>query len=371
MADQNKKSLSYKIQKNPFMFVLLIIVMAVALFGIVNLVPVIQERIKASDSETTTAAVEETVGATEEDRTITVNNVKNYLNTITSVKAEKTDKGVAVTVEFKDNAALLKEHSATNVNAPGVVPVFCFYLNDGTQLNCPGEVKLNGERNTAVYYLNDITDYANVIALVDDVTVTNENVLESKFNICLQNKNQTTPTKTVIGNYGKSVEELKNAENYKANAVSLAEGVKDVQIIKKGEFVWLDIYFADELSYVELNNDFITNFVCFGFSKDGANYKYDFITTKYDSLNMIRCKFDTYSLKVVADEIGDNAITVDGLFTDYPISVWTSDYDNEIDLFCLNSVTNIKDNLDSGVTEESTEATEDSTDTSETTEATE
>ncbi len=370
MAEQNKKSLSYKIQKNPFLFVLLIIVMAVALFGIVNLVPVIQENLKSSDSETTTV-VEETVGATQEDKTIPVNNVKNYLNAITSVKAEKTDSGVAVTVEFKDSASLLKEHSATNVNAPGVIPVFCFYLDDGTQLNCPGELKLNGERNTAVYYLNNIIDYANVKALVEEITVTNENVLENKFNICLQSKNGTTPSKTVIGNYGKSVEELKNADKYKANAVSLAEGVKAVQIVKNSEFIWLDIYFEDELSYVELNNDFITNFVCFGFSNGGANYKYDFIITKYDSLNMIRCKFDTYSLKVVADEVGDSALTVDGLFTNYPISVWTSDYDNEIDLFCLNSVTNIKDNLDSGVTEESTEATEDSTETSDTTEATE
>ena len=370
MAD-NKKSLSYKIQKNPFLFVLLIIVIAAVLFGVVNFVPVIKENIKSADTETTTKAVEETVGATQEDKTITINNVKNYIDTISSVKAERTDKGVAVTVEYKDKAALLKEHSATNVNAPGVVPIFCFYLNDGTQLNCPGEVKLNGERNTAVYYLNDITDYANVISVVEDTTVTNENILENEFNICLQNKNQTTPTKTVVGNYGKSVEELNNADSYKADAVSLAEGVKEVQIVKKGEFLWLDIYFEDELSYVELNNDFITNFVCFGFSDGGANYKYDFIITKYDSLNMIRCKFDTYSLKVVADEIGDSTLTVDGLFTNYAISVWTSDYDNEIDLFCLNSVTNIKDNLDSGVTEESTEATEDSTEASEATEETE
>ncbi|MBO5066263.1 MAG: hypothetical protein J6D06_09145 [Clostridia bacterium] len=371
MAERNKKSLSYKIQKNPFMFVLLIIVIVVALFGVINLVPAIKETFKSSENETTTKAVEETVGATQEDKTIPVKNVKNYLNTITSVKAEKTDKGVAVTVEFKDNASLLKEHSATNVNAPGVIPVFCFYLNDGTQLNCPGELKLNGERNSAVYYLNDITDYANVVALVEEVTVTNENVLENKFNICLQSKTQTIPTKTVVGNYGKSIEELNNAAEYKANAVSLADGVKEVQIVKNSKFVWLDIYFEDELSYVELNNDFITNFVCFGFSEGGANYKYDFIISKNDSLNMIRCKFDTYSLKVVADEIGNSALTVDGLFTDYPISVWTSDYDNEIDLFCLNSVTDIKDNLDSGVTEESTDTTQDSTDVAETTEAAE
>ena len=358
MVEQNKKSLSYKIQKNPFSFVLLIIVMAVVLFGIVNLVPVIKEKINKPAEETTTQLAEETVGATEEDNTVLLNNVKNYLSTITSVKAEIIDNGVAVTVEFSDKAALLKEHSASNVNSVGVVPVFCFYLKDGTQINCPGEIQLNSERNSATYYLTNITDYANVMALVESITVTNENVLDNAFNICLQSKTQSVPSKTIVGNYGKSVEELNNSELYKANAVNLKEGVKDVRIVKTEEFIWLDIYFEDELSFVELNNDFITNFVCFGFSEGGANYKYDFIITKYDSLNMIRCKFDTYSLKVVADEIGDDTLTVDGLFTNYPVSVWTSDYDNEIDLFCLNSVTNIKNNLDNDITEESTDASE-------------
>lgn len=351
MAEQNKKSLSYKIQKNPFSFVLLIIVMAVVLFGIVNLVPVIKDNINKPDEEQTTTLAEETVVATEADNTVTLDNMKKYLSTVKSVKAEVVDKGIAVTVEFADKEALLKEHSANNVNSVGVVPVFCFYLNDGTQLNCPGELQLNGEKNSATYYFTNVTDYANVMALVEKVTVTGENILDNKFNICLQNKAETTPAKTVVGNYGKSIEELNNTDQYKANAVSLADGVKDVQIVKNGEFIWLDIYFEDELSFVELNNDFITNFVCFGFSKGGVNYKYDFITTKYDNLNMIRCKFDSYSLKVVADEVGESGLTVDGLFTNNPISVWTSDYDNEIDLFCLNSVTNIKDNLDAGVTE--------------------
>ena len=288
MADQNKKSLSYKIQKNPFSFVLLIIVMAVALFGVVNLVPIIKEKVNKPQEETTTAVADETVAVTVEDNSLTLKNVKNYLSTINGVKAEVVDDGVAVIVEFADKESLLKEHSATNVNSSDVVPVFCFYLDDGTQLNCPGELKLDGERNIATYYFNNVTDYANVMALVEEVTVTNENVLDNKFNICLQSKTETAPSKTVGGNYGKSVEELNNAELYKANAVGITEGVKDIKIVKNDEFVWLDVYFEDELSYVELNNDFITNFVCFGFSKGGANYKYDFIITKYDSLNMIR-----------------------------------------------------------------------------------
>ena len=350
MAEQNKKSLSYKLQKNPFSFVFLIIVMAIVLFGVVNLAPIIRDNLnKPKEQQTTTVVAEESVVTTEAVDAVTLVEFKNYLSTITSVKTEIVEKGVAITVTFADKETLLKEHSASNVNSANVIPVFCYYLSDGTQLNCPGELQLNGEKNTATYYFTNITDYANVMAVAENATVTNENILENKFNVCLQNKTETTPTKTIVGNYGKSVEELNNSENYKANALNLKDGVKEVRVVKNSEFVWLDIYFEDELSFVELNNDFITNFVCFGFSKGGANYKYDFITTKYDNLNMIRCKFDTYSLKVVSDEVGDSSLTVADLFTNYPISVWTSDYDNEIDLFCLNSVTNIKDNLDNNV----------------------
>ena len=111
MADQNKKSLSYKIQKNPFSFVLLIIVMAVALFGVVNLVPIIKENINKPKEEATTTVADETVAVTAEDNSVTLKNVKNYLATINSVKAEVVGEGVAVTVEFADKETLLKEHS--------------------------------------------------------------------------------------------------------------------------------------------------------------------------------------------------------------------------------------------------------------------
>ena len=51
---------------------------------------------------------------------------------------------------------------------------------------------------------------------------------------------------------------------------------------------------------------------------------------------MIRCKFDTYSLKQLADEIGDKSITISSLFSDYQINFWTSDYDTETALFTMN-----------------------------------
>ena len=51
---------------------------------------------------------------------------------------------------------------------------------------------------------------------------------------------------------------------------------------------------------------------------------------------MVRCKFDSYSLKGLADEMGAGDITVNDLFTDYVISVWTSDYDKDTTLFTIN-----------------------------------
>ena len=74
----------------------------------------------------------------------------------------------------------------------------------------------------------------------------------------------------------------------------------------------------------------------FGFEKDGVTYKRDFITTEYDNLNMVRCKFDSYSLEGLADEMGVSEITVDELFSNYVVYVWTSDYDTDTDLFSIN-----------------------------------
>ena len=51
---------------------------------------------------------------------------------------------------------------------------------------------------------------------------------------------------------------------------------------------------------------------------------------------MIRCKFDVYSLKQLADEIGDKSITIPDLFKNYQINIWTSDYDTENALVTLN-----------------------------------
>ena len=306
MAETNKKSLSYKIQKNPALLVFIIIIFAVVIFAVANITSAIQEKSK-ENKETTTEIItekqEETdttsaeVGAVSKDY-----NIKKYSNDIKSVKPEKDENSVSLKVEYKDKASLLKNHYAQDVNNVQAVPVFCFYLKDGTQVKCPGELRLLGDSNIAVYTLSVINDYANVVALTDEITVNYDNVLDNGFNLYLQNKNDGTG-KTLLGTYGKTVEDMSLTVTEKANVSNITQGIKTVEITKNDEFIWVDIYYNDITSYTELNNDFITNFVCFGFEKGGVKFKRDFITTEYDSLNMVRCKFDSYSLKGLADEI--------------------------------------------------------------------
>jgi hypothetical protein len=339
MSDTNKKSLSYKLQKNPFLLVFIIVVFAIIIFAIANISSAIQKNNK-TESETTTVTSAETqeeteTTETEVDASSTLSNLKKYSTDIENITVEKEEKRVAVKVEYKDKASLLKTHEATDINSAQVVPVFCFYLKNGEMLKCPGELRLLEDGKTAVYYLTVIDDYANAVALTDEVTVDYNNILDNKFNLYLQNKTNNTG-KTIFGTYGELVEgDLSGIETN--NGVSnVAQGIKNVEITKTSQFIWVDIYYNDVNSYTELNNDFITNFVRFGFENNGVTYKRDFITTEYDNLNMVRCKFDSYSLKGLADEMGVGEITVDQLFSNYSIYVWTSDYDTDTDLFSIN-----------------------------------
>ncbi len=339
MAETNKKSLGYKIQKNPFLLVFLIIIFAVLIFGIVNITSAIQEKSKEKE-ENTTEIITETqeiteASVTEVHETEELLNVKKYSSAINNVSLEKNKSDVSLKVEYKDKERLLKTHNAKDINNSQVVPVFCFYLKDGTQVECPGELKLHENGNIAEYRLSVIDDFANAIALVDEVTVNFDNVLDNPFNLYLRNKTDGNG-KTIFGTYKKSVEDVSKNGDEIAKVFNTANGIKSVEITKTDKFVWVDIYYTDVASYTKLNNDFITNFVCFGFERDGVSFKRDFIITEYDSLNMVRCKFDSYSLESLADEMGVSEITVSELFSDYVISVWTTDYDKETSLFTIN-----------------------------------
>ena len=339
MDEMNKKSLSYKIQKNPFLLGLFVVVAAIALIAIISLSSAISK--KAAEFEATTVAttVEATVAKpVEDEKVISLKGLKKSVKTIKNVSADYDKNSAKIIVEFEDKEALLEAHYASNDFTINVVPVFCFYINNGTQVTCPGDFRFLSDGKTIEYTLTEIDDLVNVVALTDDLTVNYENVFEVlKFNVYLEHQSKEGVGRTIVGTYAKTTESFNATYNEApAAASSLNEGVEKVEITSADEFIWVDIYFADEESYQSLNHDFENNFVCFGFEKGGKKFDWKFISTEYDDLCMIRCKFDTYSLTQLADEIGDKSITIPTLFTDYQINFWTSDYDTETQLFTLN-----------------------------------
>ena len=153
----------------------------------------------------------------------------------------------------------------------------------------------------------------------------------------LEHQSNNGVGRTVVGTYPKTVESF-NVDYAEEPAVvsNLNDGIEKVQVTSADEFVWVDIYFTNDEAYQQLNHNFENNFICFGFEKGGLKFDWKFISTEYDDLCMIRCKFDSYSLKQLADEIDDKSITIPTLFNDYQMNIWTSDYDTETQLFTLN-----------------------------------
>lgn len=339
MDEMNKNSISYKIQKNPFLLGLFVIVVAIALVAIISLTSAIQKKTKELQKSVTSTSASTTAPSTDEaEKEIRLDGLKKSVDTIDSVSADFDGKSAKIVVEFKDNQALLQAHYASNDYSIAVVPVFYFYINNGMQVGCPAQLKILPDGKTVEYILTEISDLANVVALTDELTVNYENIFEIlKFNLYLSYASKDGVGRTLAGTYPKNVETF-NKEDLSQTLPAItnaADGVKNAEIAVTDEFIWLDIYFENDEAYENLNHSFDNNFICFGFEKGGKKFDRKFITTEYDNLCMIRCKFDTYSLKELVDELDDPSVTIPSLF-EYKINVWTSDYDTKTDLFTLN-----------------------------------
>lgn len=339
MSEVNKKSFSYKVQKNPFLLGLILVMAIVILFVTFALSSAIQE--KADEIKSTTEASTNEVQTTEltpvEDNTIQLDKIKKHVAGIKEYSAEATDDGVKLTITFDKEQSLLDAHFAGGNSFVEVFPVFYFYVNNGSQIGCPGDLKFLSDGVSVEYTLSNIDDFANVVALTDQFTVTNKNIFTLGFNVYLQHKTNDGVGKTVIGNYSITSEEFnKNYGKKPADVSELTEGVKSVDITKVDEFIWVDIYFADEEAYKALNNNFENNFLCFGFEKGGKKYDRKFMVTEYDNIKMIRCKFDSYSMAELQKALDDKDVTIPELFEEYKINVWTSNYDKDQPLFTLN-----------------------------------
>lgn len=338
-----KKGLGYKLQKNPFLVVLLIVVIGVAIFMVSTLSSAMKDKIKQAEETTAVETTEATtVAVTEPDDTIVIDGLKKYSDKIKSVTAQKEKGRVALRVEYDTKESLLSEHLADNAFSIDVVPMFCFYIDNGLQVKCPGELRLLDSGNVVMYYLSEVDDYVNAVGITDNLTVTLDNILNTGFNLYIEHKTNDGVGKTICGSYAQTVEEFNQKHAGKpANVVNVVDGIKKVETTVSDDFIWVDIYYKDVDAYTTLNNDFITNFVVFGLEKGGKNFKRDFIVTEYDNLNMIRCKFDSYALKELAKEMDEPDLTVKELFDTYSISVWSTDYDNEIALFSINGTSDV------------------------------
>lgn len=349
MENQGKGFFS-KLIKNPFLIALFAVVLGVAIFVVFTLSKAIDNKIEELEAAKTTAPATTLADALEEEtepqNTVNTGVIKKYSELVETVSIVKEASRIAVTVEFTDEAALLEDHYAQNAFSVDVVPVFHFYINNGTKVELPGELRLLSDSKSVVYYLSEIKDFANAVSVTEGRTVTLDNIMSNEFNIYLRHKTRDGVGRTIVGTYGQTVEQFKGLHASAPVRIEQAnDDVKLVEATATDEFIWVDIYLENEEAYNKYNSKLKSNFICFGVENAGKLYKWDFITTEYDNLNMIRCKLDNYSLAELLKEMEADNITVEKFFKDYAIQVWCSDYTTETDLFFINEVIDVRSQL--------------------------
>ena len=106
-----KKGLGYKLQKNPFLVVLLIVVIGVAIFMVSTLSSALKDKIKQAEETTVVETTEATtVAVTEPDDTIVIDGLKKYSDKINEIFTRMTD---ALAQKLSTVAKTLKEYIKT------------------------------------------------------------------------------------------------------------------------------------------------------------------------------------------------------------------------------------------------------------------
>ncbi len=347
------KKTAEKAGNKPFLVVLALIVLGVCVILAFTLSKAVNNKIAEFEKQNTTEQVSNQNEATEASKPsndLNVGTVKTYVDNAENVYITKEAARIAVTVEFKDEESLLDEHYAANAFSIDVTPVFCFYVNNGTQIKVPGELRLLSDGKSVVYYLSEINDLKNAVAQTEAVTVTLDNVMTNDFNVYIQHKTRNGVGKTVLGTYGKSVEQFK--ASYLQDIPKSYEVNKDIKLIEVTaveEFVWVDVYFENQEAYNKYAGDGAQSFMCFGFEHAGNLYKENFIVSEYKSINMLRLKFDNYAFAPLLKEMNEDEMTVKDLFADYAIEIWATDYKNETPLFCLNEKIEVREKLNNSM----------------------
>lgn len=329
----NKNSIAVKMQKNPFVFVGIIMLVVILLISIFAVSSSVKKSLEKSNAETTETesrilvptqakAPEET---TEPSKNTELTDIKTYADGINSVTADFEKNRTAVNVSFKDSPSL---YNSFGVNAKSKTDgncYFVFYLNENTVLKLPCEKYIAKDNVNVTFYLYDIDDYKTVLSLTDSLNIDYGNILSSrKFNIVFENKNGDV--KTVLGNA-----DFEFSKTKESDVNTFVKGIKKVEIIKEKEFAWVDIYYTDESNYQYLNRKFENNFIGFTFDTSKGTKDYLFSVTRYDGLNMLRCKFDSYALEQINSEFELNCESVSDFLRN--ITVYSSNYDSKTDLF--------------------------------------
>ncbi len=347
MVETQKNSFFEKIKNNPFGACLAIVVVGVAVFVIYILSGAVNQKISNLESQKTTAStVAQTEALTETvapQNILKTGTIKKYADTIEDVRVIKEGGTATVTVTFKDEEALLETHYAQNAFSIEIVPVFCFYLDNGLQVKIPGDYRLLNDSKSIVYYLSETEDFVNVVALSENVTVNVNNIMSRDFNIYLQHKSKDGVGRTVLGTYSQTVEEFNKLHiPTPADIVDKNEDIKLIETTACDEFMWVDIYFKDEATYLNYKSQFIK----LGYEYGGKLYQGSYITTDCDKLYMIRCKLDAYTLSQLLKAMNkEGQFTVKEFFEEFGVSVWATDYKNGTDLFWFNEHVDVRERL--------------------------
>lgn len=334
MENQNKKSLSYKIQKNPFLIGAGLIIAIIVLIAVFSVSSAFRKKIDEKNTQpatevSTTVIETEQPEVTKEDKTVNVEGLKTYVDDVRETSSDYEENRVALNFKFKDKPAVLK---AFSVNAESMIDdsvSFVFYIG-GETVSCPGEYYLSNDNVTVSFYLYDIADIKNALSLTDGLNINYNNILTSKpFNIVLTDI-KTGEARTFAGTHSKKYEETK--KNKTVPVSMYVKGIDRVEVTETKEFIWLDIYYSNESTYKSLNYKFENNFIGFKFEYGKKMYDTLFSTTEYDDLKMIRCKFDSYALEQVKEMSGNSDYTINSLFSG-GITVFASNYDKTTELF--------------------------------------
>jgi 3-hydroxymyristoyl/3-hydroxydecanoyl-(acyl carrier protein) dehydratase len=132
------------------------------------------------------------------DMEIELTKIKKHVDGIKSYSAETTSDGIKFIITFENEEKLLDAHFAGSGSFVEVFPVFYFYINHGSQVGCPGSLKFLNDGVSVEYTLSEIEDFANAVALTDQFTVTNKNILSLDFNIYLEHKYPVFNSRSVV-----------------------------------------------------------------------------------------------------------------------------------------------------------------------------